>query len=96
MPDSIVTKSGEPEAVHYGDDWVAMVNGTRQDAEPPREQVAMVLVPMGLRLSVAKTTVTYLDDGFVFLGHHIQRRRECRRLPIQKLVKQSYTGSSGP
>ncbi|MFC5834124.1 group II intron maturase-specific domain-containing protein [Nonomuraea insulae] len=31
---------------------------------------------MGLRLSEAKTLVTHIDDGFVFLGHHIQRRRK--------------------
>lgn len=62
--------------VRYADDWVAMVNGTRHDAEQLREQAAAVLAPMGLRLSEAKTSVTHIDDGFVFLGHHIQRRRK--------------------
>lgn len=62
--------------VRYADDWVAMVNGTRHDAEQLREQAAAVLAPMGLRLSKAKTSVTHIDDGFVFLGHHIQRRRK--------------------
>lgn len=62
--------------VRYADDWVAMVNGTREDAERLREQAAGVLAPMGLRLSEAKTLVTQIDDGFVFLGHHIQRRRK--------------------
>jgi RNA-directed DNA polymerase len=33
---------------------------------------------MGLRLSEAKTLLTHIDDGFVFLGHHIQRRRKRR------------------
>ena len=34
-----------------------------------------MLAPMGLRLSVAKTKVVHIDDGFDFLGWHIQRRR---------------------
>jgi RNA-directed DNA polymerase len=62
--------------VRYADDWVAMVNGTREDAERLKEEAAAVLAPMGLRLSPAKTLVTHIDDGFVFLGHHIQRRRK--------------------
>ncbi|WP_433465945.1 group II intron reverse transcriptase/maturase [Spirillospora sp. CA-128828] len=62
--------------VRYADDWVAMVNGTRADAEQLREEAAGVLTPMGLRLSESKTLVTHIDDGFVFLGHHIQRRRK--------------------
>ncbi|MDB4872665.1 MAG: polymerase [Gemmatimonadales bacterium] len=37
--------------VRYADDWVAMVNGTREDAERLREQPAAVLAPMGLRPS---------------------------------------------
>ncbi|MFC5946214.1 group II intron reverse transcriptase/maturase [Micromonospora harpali] len=61
--------------IRYGEDWAAMANGTRHDAERLREQAPAVLAPMGLRLSEAKTQVTHLDDGFVFLGHHIQRRR---------------------
>jgi RNA-directed DNA polymerase len=62
--------------IRYADDWVAMVNGTRADAERLEEEAAGVLAPMGLRLSPAKTLVTHIDDGLVFLGHHIQRRRK--------------------
>jgi RNA-directed DNA polymerase len=60
--------------IRYADDWVA-INGTREDAERLREQAAAVLAPMGLRLSETKTLVTHIDDGFVFLGFGIQRRR---------------------
>ncbi|MDN3355877.1 group II intron reverse transcriptase/maturase [Actinomadura sp. DC4] len=62
--------------IRYADDWVAMVNGTKADAERLRREAAEVLAPMGLRLSETKTLVTHIDDGFVFLGHHIQRRRK--------------------
>jgi RNA-directed DNA polymerase len=37
-------------------------------------QPAAVIAPMGLRLSVAKTRVCHVDEGFDFLGWRIQRR----------------------
>jgi len=62
--------------VRYADDWVVMIAGTRADAETLREVIAGVLAPMGLRLSAAKTTVVHLEEGFDFLGYHIQWRRK--------------------
>jgi len=38
------------------------------------DEVAAVLAPMGLCLSVAKTKVCHIDEGFDFLGWRIQRR----------------------
>jgi RNA-directed DNA polymerase len=61
--------------IRYADDFVVMVNGTREHADALWGEVAAVLAPMGLRLSVAKTRVCHVDDGFDFLGWHIQRRR---------------------
>ena len=62
--------------VRYADDFVIMVHGHQSDAEAVRGEVATVLQPMGLRLSEAKTRLTHIDDGFDFLGWHIQRRRK--------------------
>jgi RNA-directed DNA polymerase len=62
--------------VRYADDFVVLVNGTRQDTEALREEVARVLAPMGLRLSEAKTKVVHLSEGFDFLGFRIQWRRK--------------------
>jgi len=62
--------------IRYADDFVVLVHGTREDTEALREDVARVLAPMGLRLSPAKTQVMHLDDGFDFLGFHIQWRRK--------------------
>ncbi|PYC76915.1 group II intron reverse transcriptase/maturase [Streptomyces tateyamensis] len=62
--------------VRYADDFVVMVDGTRQDTEALREEVAQVLAPMGLRLSPAKTQVVHLSEGFDFLGFRIQWRRK--------------------
>ena len=61
--------------VRYADDFVVLVRGTREDAEALWDETATVLAPMGLRLSVEKTTVTHIDTGFDFLGWRIQRRR---------------------
>jgi RNA-directed DNA polymerase len=62
--------------VRYADDFVVLVDGTRQDTEALREEVARVLAPMGLRLSPAKTKVVHLSEGFDFLGFHLQWRRK--------------------
>jgi RNA-directed DNA polymerase len=62
--------------VRYADDWCLMVKGTKADAERLRDQIAVVLAPMGLRLSAAKTAITHIDEGVDFLGWRIQRRRK--------------------
>ena len=62
--------------VRYADDFVVLVAGTEAHAHAVREQVVAVLAPMGLRLSEAKTRVCHIDEGFDFLGFHIQRRRK--------------------
>jgi RNA-directed DNA polymerase len=60
--------------VRYADDFVVMVGGTRDDADALWDELAAVLAPMGLRLSEEKTRVCHIDEGFDFLGWHIQRR----------------------
>jgi len=62
--------------VRYADDWVAMVAGTRADAERLREEAAALLLPMGLQLSEEKTRIVHIDQGFDFLGMHIQRHQQ--------------------
>jgi RNA-directed DNA polymerase len=63
--------------IRYADDFVIMVNGSRAAADALWEETAQVLAPLGLRLSAAKTQVVHLDEGFVFLGFHIQRRTKA-------------------
>lgn len=60
--------------VRYADDFVVMVYGARAHARELRDTVAAVLTPMGLRLSVEKTSVVHIDEGFDFLGFRIQRQ----------------------
>jgi RNA-directed DNA polymerase len=60
--------------IRYADDFVIMVGGARGDAEALWDEVTAVLAPIGLRLSAEKTRVCHIDEGFDFLGWHIQRR----------------------
>jgi RNA-directed DNA polymerase len=62
--------------VRYADDFVAVVAGTRAHAEDLRAELAVVLRPMGLRLSETKTKIVHVDEGFDFLGFRIQRQRK--------------------
>ncbi|WP_329428976.1 group II intron reverse transcriptase/maturase [Streptosporangium sp. NBC_01495] len=62
--------------VRYADDFVVLVNGTQEDVEVLREEVARVLAPMGLRLSSAKTRIVHMSEGFDFLGFRLQWRRK--------------------
>jgi RNA-directed DNA polymerase len=60
--------------IRYADDFVILVAGTRDHAQALWDEVSNVLTPIGLRLSVDKTRVCHIDDGFDFLGWRIQRR----------------------
>ena len=80
-------RSGVPSMrlVRYADDFVVMIAGSHDDAEALWGEVTAVLAPMGLRLSEEKTRVCHIDEGFDFLGWHIQRRSR-RGQPGKKAV----------
>lgn len=63
--------------VRYADDFVVLVNGAQRRADEARAVVAHVLAPIGLELSAPKTRVVHIDEGFDFLGWHIQRRTKA-------------------
>lgn len=69
-------RHGQPtyRLVRYADDFVVMVSGTEAHAEELKDEVAAVLSTMGLRLSVEKTMIVHIDQGFDFLGFRIQRQ----------------------
>ncbi|MCL5292377.1 MAG: group II intron reverse transcriptase/maturase [Actinobacteria bacterium] len=62
--------------VRYADDFVVMLAGSWEDAEALKKEIDEVLSRVGLHLSEEKTSVCHIDDGFDFLGFHIQRRRK--------------------
>jgi RNA-directed DNA polymerase len=60
--------------VRYADDFVILVRGSRQQAETVRDEVARLLRDeLKMDLSLEKTLVTHVDEGFDFLGHHVRR-----------------------
>jgi len=60
--------------IRYADDFVVMCNGSRADAEAMKLELQQFLVEeLKLMLSMEKTRVTHINDGFKFLGFDIQR-----------------------
>ena len=64
--------------VRYADDWLILVNGTREEAEATREQVKQFLEGIGLELSAEKTKLTHWDEKVLFLGYNIQGKLKTR------------------
>jgi RNA-directed DNA polymerase len=62
--------------VRYADDFVVMVNGTPEHVQALWGEVQHVLDQVDLRLAPDKTHIAHIDQGFDFLGHHIQRHRQ--------------------
>src|SRR5690554_7640320 len=64
----------------YADDFVIVVKGTREHAETIREACRGFLEgELKLMLNMEKTHITHVNDGFVFLGHRIIRKRGDRK-----------------
>jgi RNA-directed DNA polymerase len=60
----------------YADDFVVIVKGDKAQAEAIREECRAFLEGrLKLTLNMEKTHITHVDDGFVFLGHRIIRKR---------------------
>ena len=63
----------------YADDFVVIVKGTKAQAKAVREECRAFLEgELKLTLNMAKTHVTHVNDGFVFLGHRIIRKQGPR------------------
>lgn len=60
----------------FADDFVVIVKGNKAHADAIREQCRMFLEDkLKLMLNMEKTHITHVNDGFVFLGHRIIRKR---------------------
>ncbi|MCX4851664.1 hypothetical protein OHB19_41690 [Streptomyces sp. NBC_00893] len=67
--------------MRYANDFVVLVHGTRSEAETLKAEIAELLASrLKMPLSDEKThithitRITHIDDRFVFLGFHIQRK----------------------
>jgi group II intron reverse transcriptase/maturase len=79
----------------YADDFVLVVKGTKADAEAVREACRAFLEDkLKLTLNMEKTHITHVNDGFVFLGHRIIRKRgpRGRMRPVTTIPWAKYRG----
>jgi hypothetical protein len=79
----------------YADDFVIVVKGTRKHAEAVREACREFLEgELKLTLNMDKTHITHVNDGFVFLGHRINRKRDPhgRMRPVTTIPREKYRG----
>jgi len=76
--------------VRYADDFVILCNGTRKQAEAMREEVRNFLAStLRLSLSMEKTRITHLDDGFDFLGFTLQRGMGRNKMGTKVLISKN-------
>lgn len=69
---------GNVQLVRYADDFLILTNGKKGQAVELMEEFRVILEELGLTLSPEKTHITHVDDGYEFLGFHVQRRpRRC-------------------
>jgi group II intron reverse transcriptase/maturase len=60
----------------YADDFVVIVKGSKREAMAVRDQCRDFLEgKLKLTLNMEKTHITHVNDGFLFLGHRIIRKR---------------------
>jgi RNA-directed DNA polymerase len=79
--------------VRYADDWsVFITRGSKRYAENLREEIAQFLrKECSLKLSVEKTHITHVRDGFSFLGFQL----ECGIGKSGKIVAKIKVGQKG-
>ena len=72
--------------VRYADDWVAVCSGTKEQALELKEELRFFLQDtLGLELSLEKTKVTHITDGFKFLGFWIDRSMSGKGKMVPKI-----------
>jgi group II intron reverse transcriptase/maturase len=65
---------GNCALIRYADDWLLLTNGSKAAAHRLRDEIQRFLWDeLRLELSVEKTHVTHVNDGFDFLGFHVRR-----------------------
>jgi RNA-directed DNA polymerase len=65
---------GNCALIRYADDWLLLTNGSKEEAYRLRDEFqAFLQKELRLELSVEKTQITHVNDGFDFLGYHVRR-----------------------
>ena len=67
---------GNYKMVRYADDFVVVSNGPIAEVKATKQDIQQFLEnKLHLTLSEEKTVITHVNDGFDFLGFHIQRKK---------------------
>jgi RNA-directed DNA polymerase len=81
----------------YADDWcVFITRGSKRYAENLRDQIQSFLHrECGVELSLEKTRITYVRDGFDYLGFHLELGigRSGRYVPKIKVPRKAFTNA---
>jgi group II intron reverse transcriptase/maturase len=65
---------GNCALIRYADDWLLLTNGGKAEANRLKEEFKTFLAEeLKLELSPEKTRITHVNQGFDFLGFHVQR-----------------------
>jgi RNA-directed DNA polymerase len=65
--------------VRYADDFVVLVDGTREQAESEKLALAELLkTELRVELSMEKTRIIDVREGFNFLGYRVVQSKACR------------------
>ena len=83
--------------VRYADDFVVLVRRRPSTTSMTcASRSLIVLAPLGLRLSEAKTQIVHMSEGFDFLGFHIQwkRKRGTNKWYVYTFIADRRQGSA--
>ena len=87
-------KIGNCLLTRYADDFILLCNGSKTEAEKIREEAKQILWDkLQLELSLEKTHITHVTDGFDFLGYHLEwklpkdQKPWLRVTPTQKSIE---------
>jgi RNA-directed DNA polymerase len=64
-----------PALVRYADNFVVLCH-SREEAVAAKARLAAWLAERGLAFNEDKTRIVHLNEGFDFLGFHVQRRKD--------------------
>lgn len=80
-------REGNCILTRYADDFVLLWNGPRAGTERLREEARRVLWDrLQLELSMEKTHITHVMDGFDFLGYHLQWKLSRNDKPWLRVI----------
>lgn len=74
-------KKGQPTfcSVRYADDFIVFVEGTWDEAQAERQALAEFLRrELRMELSMEKTKITAVEEGFIFLGYRVVQTKGVR------------------